>query len=192
MLSKEDLRTARLRSIGFSAGTSPSYVAPVHGLNKKVSSNLDVLEHLHRRFDWIPGAEQIRPSPAEKERKRLNLEKIQSEWITFKDYILAYVFDRPYFLRTDKLKEALDHNVEGISLFIPNDFPYDVGPHGNHYVLWFDHQETVEEDIVTMLIKENLDKLIGPDKYIFIWYENPKMTVPEFYHVQVFWIQTKR
>ena len=28
----------------------------------------------------------------------------------------------------------------------------------------------------------------APVDFDFVWYENPKMSVPDFYHVQVFWI----
>lgn len=28
----------------------------------------------------------------------------------------------------------------------------------------------------------------APVDFDFAWYENPKMSVPDFYHVQVFWI----
>jgi hypothetical protein len=27
-------------------------------------------------------------------------------------------------------------------------------------------------------------------RFRFVWYENPKMTVPDVYHVQVFWCKT--
>ena len=31
--------------------------------------------------------------------------------------------------------------------------------------------------------------IIKSDNYSFIWYENPKMTIEDIYHVQVFWIK---
>ena len=36
-------------------------------------------------------------------------------------------------------------------------------------------------------IYESLFALLGDKNFEFIWYENPKMTIPEIYHLQVFW-----
>ena len=40
---------------------------------------------------------------------------------------------------------------------------------------------------VSIDIEHELTAMQGKDKFDFAWYINPKMTVPELFHVQVFW-----
>lgn len=86
--------------------------------------------------------------------------------------------------------------------FMKNPFPYN-NLRCNHFVLWYgctlnpylEEQEGRENnwrEKITQDIVQELKKLL-PARYHanfqFIWYENPKMTHPDFYHVHVFWIQ---
>ena len=43
-------------------------------------------------------------------------------------------------------------------------------------------------DIINKVIENHLSyhTILG-DPFQFVWYKNPKPTIPEFYHVQVFW-----
>ena len=46
--------------------------------------------------------------------------------------------------------------------------------------------ELIDRDII-----EGITNIIGIEaSFQFGWYENPKMTVPGIYHVQVFWAST--
>lgn len=69
-------------------------------------------------------------------------------------------------------------------MFAPNEFPYSVP---RHWVLWYGAGFTgVTDEGVTAAIAARVacvPELAGKD---FAWYVNPKMTVPEYMHVQVF------
>lgn len=57
-----------------------------------------------------------------------------------------------------------------------------------HFVMWYTYwppeitEEEINQDIANAIVKR-----LGPCEYEFVWYENPKMTIPGIYHVQVFW-----
>jgi hypothetical protein len=44
-------------------------------------------------------------------------------------------------------------------------------------------------DRINADINEALTQMCEEVEFDFAWYENPAMTVPEFYHVQVFWVR---
>ena len=94
-------------------------------------------------------------------------------------------------------------------VFQPCTFPYQVENGGQHYTLWFPSLlQEVNELEINRLIEENIKQLIAfRDQHIdstsnesaseiknietefdYAWYINPKMTVPEFFHVQVFFV----
>ena len=67
-------------------------------------------------------------------------------------------------------------------------FPYLIHE-GHHWVTWYATKEQEKSDEeVTADVNNELKKLTNSDDgFEFGWYINPKMTVPEFFHVQVFW-----
>jgi hypothetical protein len=81
-------------------------------------------------------------------------------------------------------------NIEGQVRFERNEFPYQVESGFHHYVLWMGATVSgalpTEDDINTHITLA-LQDLTAGDHFDFAWYENPKMTVPLVYHVQVFW-----
>lgn len=59
-------------------------------------------------------------------------------------------------------------------------------------IMWYSYyDETVTEDKINMDIDKNIKDIVGDEKYDYVWYINPKMTVPEVFHAQVFWIAIK-
>jgi len=52
--------------------------------------------------------------------------------------------------------------------------------------MWYTYKPETEEEI-SKDITEALRNLVGGDNFQFVWYENPKMTIPGLFHVQVFW-----
>ena len=52
--------------------------------------------------------------------------------------------------------------------------------------MWYTYQDIPDNEINND-IDNSLYELMGHKNFEFVWYENPKMSVPEIYHVQVFW-----
>lgn len=84
----------------------------------------------------------------------------------------------------------------------PNRYPYQlpaVGGHlARHWVLWYFHvlgedlpnpsDEEIEADLLTSLLLAA--RAEGFESFDYIWYRNPAMSVPDMFHVQVFWRPT--
>ena len=157
-----------------------------------ISSNLQDLNQLHEIYKWIPSSEQIRPNVELIEIKKLKIQQIVDNWVSYKDYILHHIFKKKYKIRLfDNLSYVDDQeNVFNYKIFVLNEFPYNLEM-GNHWVLWYG-QETqgmlTPQDIGND-IDDELKKILAPneDSYDFAWYINPKMSIPEFFHVQLFW-----
>jgi hypothetical protein len=79
-------------------------------------------------------------------------------------------------------------DFEGMIKFVPCDFPYQIHESGHHYVLWYGSPVPVAEDVVNRDIRAAIQDIVGPETpYLFAWYINPKQTIPDIFHVQVFW-----
>jgi hypothetical protein len=141
-----------------------------------ISSSVELLENFHEVHSWIPGKEQIRP-PTEVIQKKLDrIVELGAEWESMTDYLLVNIFQKPSIpsIHSNRF-EAVDRNIEGLVKFVPNEFPYQVS--GNHWILWFGDFEIVKDQItdeIMILLHEHL----GHDNFDFVWYENPKMTIP--------------
>lgn len=131
------------------------------------------------------------------------------QWKTFTDFVLFRVFGRPLSVEDNKFY-VKDHSFPpGYKLFNRNDFPYNI-PEGNHWIMWYGtHEQPVSDDQITADIDESIASIVHAtesynhrigrnhtrddvgndlhDEYDFAWYCNPKFSVPEFFHVQVFW-----
>eukprot|EP01063_Lacrimia_lanifica_P015198 TRINITY_DN22011_c0_g1_i1.p2 TRINITY_DN22011_c0_g1~~TRINITY_DN22011_c0_g1_i1.p2 ORF type:complete len:251 (+),score=73.65 TRINITY_DN22011_c0_g1_i1:46-798(+) len=97
-------------------------------------------------------------------------------------------------------------------VFHPNAYPYqlpavrcegdgcvpcDGGTRARHYVLWFLHlpeegpavHAALDSAALDVLVRERIAAALPPAAaFDYIWYRNPKMTVPDLFHVQVFWM----
>jgi hypothetical protein len=114
--------------------------------------------------------------------------EMDEKWMSCKDYILFKVFGRqPKVICNRFYVENMEVDAAE-KVFQQNEFPYAI-EEGNHWVLWYGSsgQSCSDEDITSDIYIALLDHLNGSEDFDFAWYENPKMSVPEFYHVQVFW-----
>eukprot|EP01124_Arcella_intermedia_P037350 TRINITY_DN9985_c0_g2_i2.p1 TRINITY_DN9985_c0_g2~~TRINITY_DN9985_c0_g2_i2.p1 ORF type:complete len:171 (-),score=11.93 TRINITY_DN9985_c0_g2_i2:59-571(-) len=161
-------------------------------LRRKVSGEKADLTLLHNAYPWIPDENSIRPTPEERAKKVAILAEISLEWCSLRDFILHDVFQQTHFSFDSQNKKQIRH----VSLFSEwkfkeSIFRYQVHPDAHHYVLWNYYctfEEEVEEAIVNEVITTRIAKLLDHSDFDFAWYKNPKPTVLDFYHVQVFWI----
>jgi hypothetical protein len=120
---------------------------------------------------------------------------IPNRYATITDYILDTVFHFPTCLPVGhgKLRSSLPLDPTTMQplrtkAFQPNAFPYNLPDGSHHYLLWYSFDPPlVTEATVNADIHSGLASLLGHARFEFAWYENPKMTVPGVYHVQVFW-----
>ena len=71
-------------------------------------------------------------------------------------------------------------------------FPYNLPDDVNHCVLWnsmYDYFYGFDDTVINNIITETLEHMLGTDKFDFAWYKNPKPSIPELWHCQVFWIR---
>jgi len=140
-----------------------------------ISSAIADLNSLSATYDWIPNEFTIRPSAVDLEEKRRQMAQIEATWPTVRDYIMHTVFGG---------------GSEGPWVFKPSVFRYRLPVHSNHYVLWHrDHSyyHNFDDDLVNEVINGQIKNLVNSENYMFAWYKNPKPTVIDFWHVQVFW-----
>ena len=160
-------------------------------LHQKISSDYAELDLLHKSYRFIPCSAQVRPSPEEKERKAKKLEELSATWKEFVDFIYSTVFELPYIADPTGVKTVPNRHKERMDktrhVFQEQLFPYGI-EEGKHFVMWYASKEQDKSDgQITEDIEAELKKLTGSeDAFQFGWYVNPKMTVPEFFHVQVF------
>lgn len=163
-------------------------VAATPRLQGRISSALTDLTQLHLTHPWVPGAEDVRPTPDVLARKADTLATLTRDWLTFSDYIRVHVFGQAVMEAGDGSGRLCsvgeDSALAGAVVFAPNEFPYAVP---RHWVLWYGPREgEVGEAQITADVAAQMasrPELAGRD---FAWYVNPKMTVPEYFHVQVF------
>ena len=153
-------------------------------LRGKVSSDVKTLIALRRRgFDWIPGEDNIRPTPETREKKVKWLESVMSKYVGRRDFVLHDLF-RCETRRNEKglmlVDEASLKRVGKKKKLYPNMFPYDLPSGTIHYVMWYTWTRPEDSEITS-----DIANALGKDAD-FVWYENPKMSIPEIFHVQVF------
>ena len=163
---------------------------PQEQLRGHVSSDIACLQSLHEVHGWTPSSESIRPSPETMAKKALLLERLKRFYRSPVDYIFEEIFglesdmDDAGRLFVPALKADADLRV-----LAPQGFPYDLPEGTNHSVMWYTKRPQGEqiEHIIEADIVEHLERHLKHTDFQFICYENPKMTIPEIYHVQVFW-----
>jgi hypothetical protein len=217
MKSKEEIRQIRLAKFdnGYKTDINDSndYINNISNINNNInteliynnnnpllrcniSSDKELLTSLNLIYPFIPNENSIRPSVETLEYKRLKLMEIYNNYDKFEDYILNTIFNIPTIENeiTNKkyVLESMKFDLFNEKVFIPNDFPYNISI-GNHYVMWYaTPNQPYSLDNITNDINLEIKKILSnsnSEKYDFSWYINPKMTVPEFFHVQVFWYE---
>tara|TARA_Y100000991_G_C21654826_1_gene214048 strand:- start:16 stop:459 length:444 start_codon:yes stop_codon:yes gene_type:complete len=145
---------------------------------KKISSKIEKLNELSLIYSWIPNENSIRPESNEDKKKYLD------------NLILKYG-DINKGILFDIFEEENLENAKPSKKFKENRFKYNIN--GNHYVMWYLKYDmrTLTEDVINFDIYCNIYQILGSTNFNFGWYKNPKMTIPDIFHVQVFWINKK-
>jgi hypothetical protein len=135
----------------------------------RISSLIEELNELSKIYNWIPNENTIRPSREDLEKKWETLHHIEQNWHSMKDYVY--------------------HNILNCTekewVFSPSIFRYNLPADANHWVLWntrTDINAMIEDETINAVLCGLLDQTTD-----FAWYKNPKPSVPEYFHVQVFW-----
>ena len=142
---------------------------------KKISSKIEKLNELNKIYSWIPNEKSIRPD--NKEDKNKYLDNLILKYGDINKGILIDIF------------EVTDlESAKPTKIFKENRFKYNIN--GNHYVMWYLKYDiqTITEDIINFDIYCNIYQILGNTNFNFAWYKNPKMTISDIFHVQVFWI----
>jgi hypothetical protein len=136
----------------------------------RISSSIDDLNILNRQYNWIPNEYTIRPTQEDLEHKWALMDSIHCGWPSMKEYVWKEI-----------LKESKEEWV-----FEPSIFRYGIPKEANHWILWntiCDFTREFDENVINTVLEGFLEKNVD-----FAWYKNPKPSVPEYYHIQVFWI----
>lgn len=157
----------------------------------RIDAQKENLEILHQQFPWIPGQEAIRPTRTQIEAKHASQREIETLYEAYLDFVLIEIFGFPIVGGvSENPKRKADFSNDAaipLTVFKHNKFPYAVPAGTNHYVWWTREPMFQTPDRVTKCIEAALQELQSGAVHNIVWYENPKMTIPEVYHVQVFW-----
>lgn len=163
-------------------------------IKNRINSDLDSLDCLNALYNWIPNRHSIRPTPEQIQIKLEKIQEIESEWESFFDFVLHNVFEQNYTINYTgkKFIQTYDKSTLASWVFKPSDFKYQLSDNSNHFILWsseFNIGYDFDDLIINNIISNKIKEMIGDSDFDFAWYKNPKPSIPEFYHVQVFWIQ---
>lgn len=165
--------------------------------NKRIPSDKQELEKLHAIANWIPGENQIRPSQSNLEAKAIEMMNIERFYVSTSDYIWDLTFSFPTKMDSSGKLYAIvppekeEESIHENGLFVPNNYPYKLDEGSHHSVIWYRYGRPVDGDTkINNDIFAGLSSKLNHENFEFVWYENPKMTVPEIYHAQVFWHET--
>ncbi len=159
-------------------------------INGKISSSLEDLNALNLVHPWLPNAATIRPSPEVLLEKQRAMNDVMYEWHTVWDYILYTVFGAQQRINAFAKREVAPNSFLKEWVFAPSLFPYALPAGTNHYILWYVYNncnDDIDDEEINGRIKNSLQSSLGHSDFEFAWYKNPKPTVPQFWHVQVFW-----
>jgi hypothetical protein len=169
------------------------YVAPntlLQMIRRRISSDIQDLNKLHEEYWWIPNENMIRPSPKVLEDKKHFSNYVLGNWMSFRDFILDTHFKYPIDVEDGHIC-IRDHIKSSEWNFQKSLFPYNLPSDVNHYILWnsfHNYSANFDDSVINGIIKDTLEHMIGTN-FDFAWYCNPKPSIPELYHVQVFWIK---
>ena len=157
-------------------------------INNKINPCYSNLDMLNSNYEWIPSSENIRPNEDIINKKAVDNGTYNIIYSTNIDQVLIRYFNiKKKINRNDnKFESVIPITNLKKKIFIPNEYPYDVPKGTNHYVMWYTY-DNISDEIVTSDISSELNNILNHSNFEFVWYENPKMTVPEIFHVQVFW-----
>jgi len=161
-------------------------------IQNQIPSDIQSLNKLHETYEWIPNEYMIRPNSIELSRKNILIDSIKNEWSSPSDYILFKIFKQNFEETNYKKYVPFIHISIPYTVFTESLFRYNVPNKVNHYVLWFSKinyelgKNTINTELINDIIRMELAK--KNKNFDFAWYLNPKPSIPDFFHVQVFWI----
>lgn len=159
---------------------------------QKINNDINILNILNKHYDWIPNEYTIRPSLDILALKKYNIEDVNLNWESIKDYIFHYIFNRPYYINENNKNAILNHNFEEKWIFNESQFRYDLPDNSNHYILWnnkYNMFDDIDDDIINNILTEFILNKFGHNKFNYVYYKNPKPTINDIWHVQVFFTQ---
>ncbi len=113
------------------------------------------------------------------------MNSVMFEWNSVYDYIMYTVFNAQRRVNALAKWTTIPNSTLKVWALEQSLFPYDLPAGTNHFILWhrdFDYNHGFSDEEVNHIIKNRL-----PADSEFAWYKNPKPTVLQFWHVQVFW-----
>jgi hypothetical protein len=157
----------------------------------QISSDTKDLNELHKQYWWIPDETMIRPTPQILDDKLIFSMFVLRNWMSYKDFILD-----THFKYNMDIEDGQKYFPEPVTKsewnFQKSLFPYNVPNDVNHYFLWnslYDYFADINEETINTIIKDTLTSMLNTDLFDFVWYKNPKPSIPELWHCQVFWIR---
>jgi hypothetical protein len=158
----------------------------------RISSDIQDLNRLHAVHKWIPDETMIRPFVAVLDNKKIFSQYVLTSWASSRDFILDTHFK--YRMAENELgllyvMDSIDAEIAEWVL-MESLFPYAVPEGVHHSVLWnsyYDYFADFSDVVINNKITEQLRGELGHDNFDFCWYVNPKPSVPELWHCQVFW-----
>ena len=86
--------------------------------------------------------------------------------------------------------QVFDDTISKLYQFKVCRFKYKINPKTFHYIMWYNcAKDDLTSEEITNDIKKSIYIILKSDDFKFIWYENPKMSIEDIYHVQVFWVR---
>jgi len=157
-----------------------------------INSDINVLNAFSRIYRFLPNENTIRPTTDILEQKQYIKNHIDNFWNSDKDYIKANVFNFETFINNLNKIDTIDKKEIDEWVFKECDFPYNT--QSNHWILW-KFSDTMQSfminsdsiNLINSIITQNIKNIIKSDNFDFGWYPNPKPSIPDFFHVHVFW-----
>lgn len=155
----------------------------------QINPNTEYLEKLHKKHNWIPGKNNIRPTEEILIQKENYISNINIFYESEKDFVLTEFFNFKHSINNDGKIYVKNIDVDKKHLFLNNLFPYDVHIGTFHYVLWYSYvdDKVIDEKKINSDINSELTSILKDELYDYVWYENPKKHMKDIYHIQVFW-----
>jgi len=186
---------------------NPVTMQPKVPLRARIPSYMPDIQQLSEIFNWLPSGDQLQPSAATMLLKESARERTMALYSSGVDQILEQLFGLESELMPDGrmfVTAETRFAAQQCKKFSPHPFPYEVPDGTHHYFMWYNlGPPHITEEEVTADVEHEVDKKAKayasmhssglPDSdelpAQFAWYEAPPgvISVPEIYHVHVFW-----
>ena len=138
-------------------------------LQTKISTIPSKMDQLNSQYPWLPSSITCRP-----------------DHLTLVEKDALIITSTPEDIIT-----SIFENKKGW-IFKPTQFRYNIPKSTNHWILWNNYYTMdwkPDPEDINEIIRTLLFELCGSESFDFGWYSNPKPTVSQYFHVQVFWIK---